>query len=209
MNDDVTPLADEPSDAAEKRPLDIGPLPHEGLAVDESDTGDYVGRRSADPGRDGYRGRHHPLLGGRSSENARKLLTRLTALRRAARFYPMDHPAVDDAVARLGDAIALYHDEGVDVQLAFFEGEILLGSQLLAEESMLFDQLDREMRSLGIGSIVIRVGINKSRAHARFQDPRGRCRGDQGCRRSRRVGCRGEPPARHPRERPDGGDRRR
>ena len=30
------------------------------------------------------------------------------------------------------------------MQLAFFEGEILLGSQLLAEESMLFDQLDRE-----------------------------------------------------------------
>ena len=33
---------------------------------------------------------------------ARMMLTRLSALRRAARFYPMDHPAVADAVARFG-----------------------------------------------------------------------------------------------------------
>jgi HD-GYP domain-containing protein (c-di-GMP phosphodiesterase class II) len=93
---------------------------------------------------------------------ARKVLTRLSVLRRAARFYPMDHPAVADSVDRLGDSIHVYHDEGVDVQLAFFEGEILLGSQLLAEESMLFDQLDREMRGLGIGSIILQVGIGRS-----------------------------------------------
>ena len=91
---------------------------------------------------------------------AHTLLTRLSALRRAARFYPMDHPAVTDAVGRFSDAIHLYHDGGVDVQLAFFEGEILLGSQVLSEESLLFDQLDREMRALGIGSIVLRVGIS-------------------------------------------------
>ncbi len=88
------------------------------------------------------------------------MLTRLSALRRAARFYPMDHPAVADAVARFGDTVHVYHDEGVDVQLAFFEGEILLGSQLLAEESMLFDQLGRDMRDLGIGSMVLRVGLS-------------------------------------------------
>jgi HD-GYP domain-containing protein (c-di-GMP phosphodiesterase class II) len=93
-------------------------------------------------------------------KSAHKLLTRLSALRRAARFYPMDHPAVADSVGRFSDAIHLYHDEGVDVQLAFFEGEILLGSQVLSEESMLFDHLDREMRALGIGSIVLRVGIS-------------------------------------------------
>jgi HD-GYP domain-containing protein (c-di-GMP phosphodiesterase class II) len=90
---------------------------------------------------------------------ARRVLTRLSALRRAARFYPMEHPAVADSVSQLSEALHVYHDEGVDVQLAFFEGEILLGSQVLAEESMLFDQLDREMRALGIGSIVFRVGI--------------------------------------------------
>jgi HD-GYP domain-containing protein (c-di-GMP phosphodiesterase class II) len=93
-------------------------------------------------------------------KSARGVLTRLSALRRAARFYPMDHPAVADAVGRLSDAIHVYHDQGVDVQLAFFEGEILLGSQVLAEESMLFDQLDRDMRAIGIGSIVFRVGIS-------------------------------------------------
>jgi HD-GYP domain-containing protein (c-di-GMP phosphodiesterase class II) len=90
---------------------------------------------------------------------AHRLLTRLSALRRAARFYPLDHPAAADAVARLHDAIRVYHDDGADVQLAFFDGEILLGSQVLAEDSMHFDQLDREMRALGIGSIVMRVGL--------------------------------------------------
>jgi HD-GYP domain-containing protein (c-di-GMP phosphodiesterase class II) len=91
---------------------------------------------------------------------ARSMLTRLSALRRAARFYPMDHPAVADAVARFGDTVHVYHDEGVDVQLAFFEDEILLGSQLLAEESMTFDELGRDMRELGIGSMVLRVGLS-------------------------------------------------
>ena len=134
---------------------------------------------------------------------ARKLLTRLSALRRAARFYPMDHPAVADAVARLGDAIRVYHDEGVDVQLAFFEGEILLGSQLLAEESMLFDQLDREMRALGIGSIVLRVGLSQSGADARLTHARRRRRGGRGGRRPRRDGGRGEPAARAVRQRAD------
>ncbi len=91
---------------------------------------------------------------------ARSLLTRLSALRRAARFYPMDHPAVADAVARLSDVIQVYHSAGVDVQLAFFDGEILLGSQVLAEETTLFSQLDQEMRGLGIGSIILRVGLS-------------------------------------------------
>ncbi|MEI7813363.1 MAG: HD-GYP domain-containing protein [Coriobacteriia bacterium] len=91
---------------------------------------------------------------------ARKVLTRLSALRRAARYYSMDHPAVAEAVTQFGDTIHIYHDEEVDLQLAFFETEILLGSQILAEESMFFDQLNRDMGALGIGSIVIRVGIS-------------------------------------------------
>jgi len=92
-------------------------------------------------------------------KDARKVLANLAALRRAARLYPMDHPAIADAVAQLGGAVRVYHDQGVDVQLAFFEGEILLGSQVLAEESMFFDQLDREIRALGIGSIILYRGI--------------------------------------------------
>jgi len=89
---------------------------------------------------------------------ARDILTRLYAVRRSARFYPMEHPAVADGIAALGDAAAVYHGEGVDVSFAFFEGEILLGEQLLTEESVLFDQLVRDMTGIGVGSLVIRRG---------------------------------------------------
>jgi len=91
---------------------------------------------------------------------ARSVLANLAALRRVVRLYPLEHPVVADAVAQLGNAIRPYHDENLDIQLAFFEGEILLGSQVLAEESMLFDQLDREIRALGIGSIILYAGIS-------------------------------------------------
>lgn len=89
---------------------------------------------------------------------AREIFTRIYAIRRAARFYPMDHPAVTEGVGQLYDCVFAYHNEDVDLHLAFFEGEILLGDQLLTEESVLFDLLIRDMMSLGVGSIVIRRG---------------------------------------------------
>jgi len=88
----------------------------------------------------------------------REMLTALYASRRAAMFYPMHHPAVQEAVIRLYDIISAYHAEGVDVELGFFEGELLMGEQLLAEESVLFDQLIRDMIALGVGSLLIRRG---------------------------------------------------
>ena len=75
-----------------------------------------------------------------------------TRVRRAARFYPPEHPAVQDAVRDLSDVVSTYHAEGVDVPLAFFEDELLLGEQLLTEESVLFDQLIRDMTAIGAGS---------------------------------------------------------
>ena len=90
---------------------------------------------------------------------ARDLLSRIYAVRRSARFYPLEHPAVADGVNAFADAVAAYHAEGVDVALAFFEGEILLGEQLLTEESVLFDQLVRDMTSIGVGSLQIRRGV--------------------------------------------------
>jgi HD-GYP domain-containing protein (c-di-GMP phosphodiesterase class II) len=75
------------------------------------------------------------------------------------RFYPLEHPSVRENVTLLHTAIRLYHDEGVEVQFAFFDGEILLGDRLLAEESVLFDQLVRDMESIGVGSLVFRRGI--------------------------------------------------
>lgn len=90
---------------------------------------------------------------------ARETLTRIYAIRRAARFYPMDHPAVTEGIGMLLNSVGAYHAEGVDLHLGFFEGEILLGEQLLTEESILFDQLVRDMTGMGIGSIVIRRGV--------------------------------------------------
>ncbi|MDA3936179.1 MAG: HD-GYP domain-containing protein [Actinomycetota bacterium] len=90
----------------------------------------------------------------------RELLTRLYAVRRTAKLYPIDHPAVAEGVEVAMEAILRYHEEGVDVVLAFFEGEVLFGDQLLPEESLLFDQLVREFNALGVGSLVIRRGIS-------------------------------------------------
>lgn len=91
---------------------------------------------------------------------ARDLLARLYALRRARRFYPTEHPAVSQAERDFFEVIAAYHDEGVDVALTFFEDEVLLGEQVLTEDSMLFDQLIRDMVSLGAGSITFLQGMS-------------------------------------------------
>lgn len=94
----------------------------------------------------------------RQLRRTRELLSRLYAARRTAKFYPMEHPASRESIVALADSAGEYHAEGVDVHLAFYEGEILLGEQLLTEESVAFDQLVRDMTSLGAGSIVIRRG---------------------------------------------------
>lgn len=93
-------------------------------------------------------------------QRARELLARLYSIRRAARFYPLEHPAVVESVGQFTDAVAAYHAEGVDVHLAFFEGEVLLGEQLLTEESVLFDQLVRDMTALGVGSLIVKRGVD-------------------------------------------------
>ncbi|MBE0476271.1 MAG: HD domain-containing protein [Coriobacteriia bacterium] len=101
------------------------------------------------------------VFSARQVGRVRELLTRLYALRRAARFYPVGHPAVDDAVSTLLDAISSYHAEGVDVPLVFYEGEVLLGEQFLPEESLLFDQLVRDVGSMGAGSITFKRGLTR------------------------------------------------
>jgi HD-GYP domain-containing protein (c-di-GMP phosphodiesterase class II) len=68
---------------------------------------------------------------------------------------------VRENVTKLLDQIRTYHDEGVEVQLAFFEGEILLGDQLLAEESLTYDQLVRDMMAIGVGSLIFRPGVDE------------------------------------------------
>jgi putative nucleotidyltransferase with HDIG domain len=85
---------------------------------------------------------------------ARELLTRIHAVRRAARFYDFGHPSVDAAVGALDGVLRSYHAEHVDVQLVFLDGEVLLGEQLLTEESVAFDQLIRELIAAGIEGAV-------------------------------------------------------
>ncbi|MBN2839445.1 MAG: HD domain-containing protein [Coriobacteriia bacterium] len=91
---------------------------------------------------------------------ARDLLARLYALRRARRLYPGEHPAIAQTEQDLFDVIAAYHAEGVDVSLTFFEDEVLLGEQVLTEDSMLFDQLIRDMVSIGAGSVSFLMGLS-------------------------------------------------
>ena len=89
----------------------------------------------------------------------RDLLARFSAARRLSRFYPGEHPSVDEAVNDLFATIAIYHSEGADVQLSFHEGEIIFGEQVLTGESIAFDQLVREMDSAGIGTLIFRAGL--------------------------------------------------
>jgi HD-GYP domain-containing protein (c-di-GMP phosphodiesterase class II) len=92
-------------------------------------------------------------------QRARELLSRFYAARRAARFYPPGHPATDEAIASLQEILETYHAEGADVVLTFFDDELLLGEQLLTEESVLFDQLIREMVAIGAGNVVFFRGV--------------------------------------------------
>lgn len=90
----------------------------------------------------------------------RELLARFYGARRSWKLYPAGHPAIDDATAGLFEVLDVYFGEGVDVVLTFFEDELLLGEQLLAEESVLFDQLIRDMSAIGAGSVVFLRGLD-------------------------------------------------
>lgn len=94
-----------------------------------------------------------PVFSTRQLRRTRDLLARFYGVRRAVRFYPPSHPAVREGVDDLMRLIGEYHAEGVDVPLTFFEDELLLGEQLLPEESQLFDQLIRDMTSIGATSV--------------------------------------------------------
>ncbi len=100
-----------------------------------------------------------PVYSANQLKRARDLLARVYALRKMAKFYPVSHPAVSEIVNDLYVVIASYHKEGVDVSLAFFEGEVFFGQQFLAEDSILFDQLIRSLSALGVGSLVFQSGL--------------------------------------------------
>jgi HD-GYP domain-containing protein (c-di-GMP phosphodiesterase class II) len=53
-----------------------------------------------------------------------------------------------------------YFEEGFDVPLTFFENEVLLGHQLLPEESVMFDQLVRGMSDAAANSVTFFKGLD-------------------------------------------------
>jgi HD-GYP domain-containing protein (c-di-GMP phosphodiesterase class II) len=98
----------------------------------------------------------------KQAQNAKHVLKALYALRRSVRFYPLEHPAVVENIDQLSTALRAYHDEGVELQLAFFEGEILLGDQLLTEESVTYDAFTCDMQAIGVGSLIFRQGVDNA-----------------------------------------------
>jgi HD-GYP domain-containing protein (c-di-GMP phosphodiesterase class II) len=103
-----------------------------------------------------------PVFTSRQVRRIRDVLARFSGARRAQRFYPQGHPAVRESAEDLMRSIAPYHDEGVDVPLTFFENEIMLGQMLLADESVLFDQLVRDMSESAANSITFTRGLSGS-----------------------------------------------
>jgi len=95
----------------------------------------------------------------KQTSRARDMLARLSGARRSVTFYPRGHVVVKDNLEALMRAIKQYHNEGVDVPLIFFNDEVLLGDQLLAGESVMFDQLIRDMQSAGMTSVTFKQGL--------------------------------------------------
>ncbi len=89
----------------------------------------------------------------------RDILAHLSGACRAQTFYPVGHPAVRESAAGLMRALAPFHAEGADVPLTFFENEVLFGQQVLLEESMLFDQMVRDMSASGANSVTFTRGL--------------------------------------------------
>lgn len=97
----------------------------------------------------------------KQTKHARDVLTRMFAVRRAARLYPFDHPAVREGVHELFESVSYFHEQGVEVQFAFYEGEILFGDALLAEESVLFEPLVDDMTGIGVDSLIFRRELDE------------------------------------------------
>jgi len=95
-------------------------------------------------------------------QRARDLLAKFYGARKTILFYASDHPASEATVAGLFDALDRFFREGVDVEIALYESELHFGQQFLPEESVIFDQLIRDLMALGVGSIVFRRGLTMS-----------------------------------------------
>ena len=92
-------------------------------------------------------------------QRVRDLLTRLSAALRAARFYPVRHRVPVELAESLLAHLDTYFAEDAEILLTFHEGEIIFGDQVLTEESILFDQLNRSVEGAGIECVRFRPGL--------------------------------------------------
>jgi HD-GYP domain-containing protein (c-di-GMP phosphodiesterase class II) len=99
------------------------------------------------------------VFSAKQTSRTRELLARLSGSRRSVTFYPRGHVVVHDNLEALMKAIGEFHAEGYDVPLVFFDDEVMLGEQLLASESVIFDQLIRDMQASGQTSVDFRQGL--------------------------------------------------
>jgi HD-GYP domain-containing protein (c-di-GMP phosphodiesterase class II) len=95
----------------------------------------------------------------RDVRRVRDLLARFAGARRALRFNPPGHPVVSESVAGFMEVMSELHARGLDIPLTFADNEILLGEQVLTEESMMFDQLVRDMSASDANSVVFFRGV--------------------------------------------------
>jgi HD-GYP domain-containing protein (c-di-GMP phosphodiesterase class II) len=98
----------------------------------------------------------------RQVRRIREVLARFSGARRSQRFYPAGHPALHESAEGLMQVLSRYFDEGVDVALTFFENEVMLGQQMLPEESVLFDQLVRDISEGPFNSLTFTRGLSAS-----------------------------------------------
>lgn len=100
------------------------------------------------------------VFSARQVARARELLARLSGARRAVMLYPSGHFIAHDSLVALMAIIEQYHKEGVDVPLVFFDNEVALGDRLLGQESIIFDQLTRDMMESGQTSVTFLRGLD-------------------------------------------------
>lgn len=91
--------------------------------------------------------------------DARDLLSRLYAARRASLTYAPEHPAFYEAATGLAESTEACLREDIDVELGFHAGEVSFGGETLPDESMIFEQLARDLSSVGANSVIIRRGV--------------------------------------------------
>lgn len=91
---------------------------------------------------------------------AREFLSALSAARKSFLLYPSDHPALAHSIDDLRSTIDRLHARGHSVAIAFSDGDLVFEDRVLTHESVLFDQLMRDITALDIDTIEVLPGVS-------------------------------------------------